>query len=161
CKEHFGLPPDAEVTIGTFYERLHPDDREATWRAIERSIEGRTQYDTEYRTVDARGRVRWDRAIGQPFYHVTRTPIRFAGIGLDGSGRIRQEEAPWEADRRKDEFLATLAHELRTPLAPIRNALHLMRHPGGGGGEFEAERAMAERQVVQLSRLVDDLMDVA
>src|SRR5262249_25435671 len=138
---------------------LHPDDREATRTAIERSIEGRTQYDAEYRTVDARGRVRWVRAIGQPFYDVTGTPIRFDGITVDVTERIRQEEGLREADRRKDEFLATLAHELRNPLAPIRNALHLMRHPGGG--EFEAERAMAERQVVHLSRLVDDLMDVA
>jgi PAS domain S-box-containing protein len=161
CKEHFGLPPDAEVTIGTFYERLHPEDRGPTRRAIERSIEGRVQFDTEYRTVDARGRVRWIRAIGQPFYDVTGTPTRFDGITVDVTGRIRQEEALREADRRKDEFLATLAHELRNPLAPIRNALHLMRGPVHSGEDFEAERAMAERQVVHLARLVDDLMDVA
>jgi CheY-like chemotaxis protein/two-component sensor histidine kinase len=66
-----------------------------------------------------------------------------------------------EADRRKDEFLATLAHELRNPLAPIRNALHLMGHRDGNGQGHEEERAMAERQVVHLARLVDDLMDVA
>ena len=64
-----------------------------------------------------------------------------------------------EADRLKDEFLATLAHELRNPLAPIRNALRLM--DGRGGPEIEPDRAMAERQVVHLARLVDDLMDVA
>ncbi len=66
-----------------------------------------------------------------------------------------------EADRRKDEFLATLAHELRNPLAPIRNALHLMAHPSEDRKAHEAERAMAERQVVHLARLIDDLMDVA
>jgi len=66
-----------------------------------------------------------------------------------------------EADRSKDEFLATLAHELRNPLAPIRNALHMMRLPAGDGRGWEAERAMAERQVVHLARLIDDLMDVA
>ncbi len=65
-----------------------------------------------------------------------------------------------ETDRRKDEFLATLAHELRNPLAPIRNILHLLREPGGDGPR-EAERAMAERNVVHLARLIDDLMDVA
>ncbi|WP_165252223.1 PAS domain S-box protein [Paludisphaera soli] len=64
-----------------------------------------------------------------------------------------------EADRRKDEFLATLAHELRNPLAPIRNALHLMGR--SGDGRREPERAMAERNVVHLARLIDDLMDVA
>lgn len=65
-----------------------------------------------------------------------------------------------EADRRKDEFLATLAHELRNPLAPIRNTLHLMRQIDGKG-PMEEDRAMAERQVVHLARLIDDLMDVA
>ena len=133
CKEHFGLPPDAEVTIDTFYERLHPDDREATRQAIERSIEGRTEYDVEYRTVDPQGRVRWVRAIGRAFYDVAGTPLRFDGITVDVTERIEQEEALREADRRKDEFLATLAHELRNPLAPIRNALHLMRQPAGDG----------------------------
>ena len=161
CKEHFGLPPDAEVTIDTFYERIHPDDREATRRAIERSIEGRTEYDAEFRTADPQGRVRWVRAIGRAFYDLAGTPIRFDGITVDVTGRIEQEEALREADRRKDEFLATLAHELRNPLAPIRNALHLMREPAADGDGIEAERAMAERQVVHLARLVDDLMDVA
>jgi PAS domain S-box-containing protein len=64
-----------------------------------------------------------------------------------------------EADRRKDEFLATLAHELRNPLAPIRNALRLMGAPGAGNQA--ANCAMAERQVAHLARLVDDLIDVA
>ncbi|MGO9599547.1 MAG: PAS domain S-box protein [Isosphaeraceae bacterium] len=64
-----------------------------------------------------------------------------------------------DADHRKDEFLATLAHELRNPLAPIRTALHLMSRPDLI--DYEAERAMAERLVIHLTRLVDDLMDVA
>jgi signal transduction histidine kinase/ActR/RegA family two-component response regulator len=66
-----------------------------------------------------------------------------------------------EADRSKNEFLATLAHELRNPLVAIRNVLHLMREASGNGEGNEAERAMAERQVVHLTRLIDDLMDVA
>ncbi len=65
-----------------------------------------------------------------------------------------------ETDRRKDEFLATLAHELRNPLAPIRNSLHLIRG-ANGDGPMESERAMAERNVVHLARLIDDLMDIA
>jgi PAS domain S-box-containing protein len=65
------------------------------------------------------------------------------------------------ADRMKNEFLATLAHELRNPLAPIRNALHLMKGASAEQASFEPDRAMAERQVVHLTRLIDDLMDVA
>ena len=82
------------------------------------------------------------------------------GMAIDITDRLEMEVALKEADRRKDEFLATLAHELRNPLAPIRNALHLMRQ-SDGDGPMEAERAMAERQVVHLARLIDDLMDVA
>jgi PAS domain S-box-containing protein len=66
-----------------------------------------------------------------------------------------------EADRRKDEFLATLAHELRNPLAPIRNGLELIRLAGAGGEELTQTRTMMDRQLTHLVRLVDDLMDVS
>ena len=66
-----------------------------------------------------------------------------------------------DADRRKNEFLATLAHELRNPLAPIRNGLQLMRMAASSGDESEHARDMMERQLTQMVRLVDDLMDVS
>ncbi len=65
------------------------------------------------------------------------------------------------ADRRKDEFLAMLAHELRNPLAPIRTALHLLRHPDTEAEVAEQAGAMVERQVQTMVRLVDDLLDVS
>jgi PAS domain S-box-containing protein len=65
------------------------------------------------------------------------------------------------ADRRKDEFLAMLAHELRNPLAPIRNSLHVLRMRGGDWSLVEKVRGMMERQVQHLARLVDDLLDVS
>ena len=66
-----------------------------------------------------------------------------------------------EADRRKNEFLATLAHELLNPLAPIRNGLQLIRLAGGEAATVEQARTMMERQLTQLVRLVDDLMDIS
>ena len=66
-----------------------------------------------------------------------------------------------EADRRKDEFLAMLAHELRNPLAPIRNALHLLGAPGASPATLQRVREMMERQVHHMVRLVDDLLDVS
>ncbi len=66
-----------------------------------------------------------------------------------------------EADRRKNEFLATLAHELRNPLAPIRNGLQLMKLAGMQKATVEQARSMMERQLTQMVRLVDDLMDVS
>ena len=66
-----------------------------------------------------------------------------------------------DADQRKDEFLATLAHELRNPLAPIRNGLQVLRLAGEGGAMVEEARSMMERQLTQMVRLVDDLLDVS
>ncbi len=66
-----------------------------------------------------------------------------------------------DADRRKDEFLATLAHELRNPLAPIRNGLQLIKLADGQPVAVERARAMMERQLAQMVRLIDDLMDVS
>jgi PAS domain S-box-containing protein len=66
-----------------------------------------------------------------------------------------------DADRRKDEFLATLAHELRNPLAPIRNGLQILKLAGPGGPVAEQARSIMERQLGQMVRLVDDLLDVS
>lgn len=297
-KAHFHLPADAVVTIGTFFDRIHPEDREPTRQAIERSIAGRTPYDVNYRTVNPdTGAITWVRAIGRTAYAADGTPNRFDGVTLDVSEQKRAEAglkeseerrrlaldaaelgawhidpvsntlttderfrrlfsgtdaaidygealarihtddrqriretmaeaagsdnpAPFaeefrvvhpdgkerwihakgranydrleprrlvsfdgtvaditgrkrieeererlvgelrDADRRKDEFLATLAHELRNPLAPIRNGLHMMQL-AGVDGTIESARAMMERQLTQLVRLVDDLLDVS
>jgi hypothetical protein len=79
----------------------------------------------------------------------------------DVTERRRAERELREADRRKDEFLAMLAHELRNPLAPIRNALHVMKVAGTDVRAVEQARQMTERQVGHLVRLVDDLLDVS
>jgi signal transduction histidine kinase len=73
----------------------------------------------------------------------------------------RRAEALRDADRRKDEFLATLAHELRNPLAPLRNALEILRLAGTNTAMSEKAREMMERQLNQMVRLVDDLLDVS
>ena len=159
-KEHFGLPPDTRVTIDTFFERLHPDDRERTRQAIEKAIQDRTDYDIEYRTVGLDGRERWIRAIGRATYR-DGTPERFDGITVDVTERVRQEEALKEAARHKDEFLATLAHELRNPLAPLRNGLQIMRLAAGDPEKLEQARAMMERQLGHMVRLIDDLLDLS
>jgi signal transduction histidine kinase len=75
--------------------------------------------------------------------------------------RLRVEKALREASRRKDQFLATLAHELRNPLVPIRNALEIMRLAGNAPATVESNRVLIARQVKQLVRLIDDLLDIA
>jgi PAS domain S-box-containing protein len=82
-------------------------------------------------------------------------------VARDISDRKRSEESLREIDRRKDEFLATLAHELRNPLAPIRNAVQILQTQGSLGPALEWARDVIDRQSRQLSRLVDDLLDVS
>jgi two-component system CheB/CheR fusion protein len=99
---------------------------------------------------------------------LTFSPVRDAsgrlfgasGIDRDISDRKRAEESLRDEARRKDEFLAMLGHELRNPLAPIRNCLHLLRSPGLAPAQTERALRTIERQVTHLTRLVDDLLDI-
>jgi len=100
---------------------------------------------------------------------VTISPVRDAANRIIAASNVirdvtRQKQADQalrEADRRKDEFLATLAHELRNPLAPIRNSLHILQLAAGSDPAVEQVREMMDRQVNQMVRLVDDLMEVS
>jgi len=93
CKAHFGLLPDATVTIDTFYDRIHPDDVQRTRDAIDASIGSRTQYDIEYRTLQRDGSYRWIRAMGRAEYDPGGQPRRFEGVTLDTTAAKRSYEA--------------------------------------------------------------------
>ncbi|MEO6811435.1 MAG: PAS domain S-box protein [Isosphaeraceae bacterium] len=82
-------------------------------------------------------------------------------IARDVTNRKRTEAALKDADRRKDEFLATLAHELRNPLAPLRNGLQILRLTGTNDPATEQVQEMLERQVQHMVRLVDDLLELS
>jgi len=160
-KQHFFLPPDARVTIELFYERIHPEDREATRAAIDASIANHTSYDVVYRTVDPQsGEHNYVRALGGTAYAHDGTPLRFDGVTVDVTALKRAEAKLREQDRRKDEFLATLAHELRNPLAPIRSGLELLRTSDEVARKAQIH-AMMERQLGHLVRMVDDLLDIS
>jgi len=87
-----------------------------------------------------------------------RTIAQYVAIASERSRLLRELR---DTDRRKDEFLATLAHELRNPLAPIRNALYIMELAAKGETAVDRARAMMERQLAHMVRLIDDLLDVS
>jgi PAS domain S-box-containing protein len=142
------------------------------WRTIARPCDMGAYLDEVYddirmRTYNRRthaqvgdGSWHWFESHAAPWYSGDGAHRGYIGIALDITDAVQAEEALKQADRRKDEFLATLAHELRNPLAPISNAVHLMRRPDG---RRQADRVieMVGRQVRQIVRLVDDLMEVS
>jgi PAS domain-containing protein len=92
-KEHFFLSPEAEVSIETFFSRLHPEDRDTTQAAIDRSIAAREPFEIEYRTLDPTGdRVKWIRALGRAVYDDTGAAIQFNGITFDITRRKLAEQ---------------------------------------------------------------------
>jgi PAS domain S-box-containing protein len=96
-------------------------------------------------------------------------PVKLPGGALLGAGvvvtdiddRKRMEEALKDADQRKDQFLAMLAHELRNPLAPISNAVQIMQLEGPNGANFRWSTEVIEDQIKHMTRMVDDLLDVS
>jgi PAS domain S-box-containing protein len=130
----------------------------ANWKAA--LAEGRPWEDTfPLRRHD--GAMRWHLSRALPVHDEQGRVTRWFGTNTDITEMRQLEEALKEADRLKDEFLAMLAHELRNPLAPIRNALHVLRQPGADAETAGRVRDMAERQVKHMARLLDDLLDVS
>jgi PAS domain S-box-containing protein len=147
--------------VEDFADIVHPEDRERVNAAISAAVESKEPYSIEMRVVWPDGTVRWIATNGKVIFDTQGQPVRMLGATVDITERKLQEEALREADRRKDEFLAMLAHELRNPLAPIRNAVQLMRRLGPSEPEIQWTREVIDRQVEHLVRLVDDLLDVS
>jgi PAS domain S-box-containing protein len=102
----------------------------------------------------------WANVVITAIYDKNRRLVGYAKVTRDMTDK-RKVEALEAANRQKNEFLAMLAHELRNPLAPIRNGLQLLRLPDIDSGTAQQTTEMMERQVVHLVRLVDDLLDVS
>ncbi|HYQ91509.1 MAG TPA: PAS domain S-box protein, partial [Candidatus Competibacteraceae bacterium] len=141
-------------------EAIHPEDRDRVRSCFYRLVE-QGKYDEQYRVVRPDGSIHWIRDRGFPIKDDSGRIYRVAGIAEDITERKQSEEALCEADRRKDDFLAVLAHELRNPLAPIRNAVTILRHQGTPELRLQWCRDVIDRQVDQMARLLDDLLDVS
>jgi len=136
-----------------------PDDLPRILELWSASLRTGTPFETEFRLRGADGVYRWFLTRAVPVNDASGRIVRWFGTNTN-IDELRQTRRDLEiASGAKDEFLAMLGHELRNPLAPIVSALELMQmHPDG---VFEMERAVIERQVVHMVRLVDDLLDVS
>jgi signal transduction histidine kinase/ActR/RegA family two-component response regulator len=130
----------------------------AAWKECART--GNNWY-REHRMMGVDGKYHSILAQGVPIRNEAGQIMRWAGINLDISRLKNTERALLEADRRKDEFLATLAHELRNPLAPIRNAVRILDSDVADERQRKWGREVIARQVQRMSLLLDDLLDVS
>jgi len=146
---------------GGWLEAVHPDDRAAATRRWE-ALATEHHYDEEFRISVPDGQTRWVRDRLFPVRNSRGEVYRVARVTSDITARKEMEALLRVADSNKNQFLATLAHELRNPLSPIRNAAALLGATGEGAGERQARaREVITRQVDHLAHLVDDLLDVA
>jgi PAS domain S-box-containing protein len=140
---------------------LHPDDVEDTMAAWQECVRTGRMWYREHRMLGVDGKYHAVLAHGVPIRDASGRVERWAGINLDISRLKNTEYALLEADRRKDEFLATLAHELRNPLAPIRNAVRILDSDAADNKQRKWGREVIARQVHRMSLLLDDLLDVS
>ncbi|MEO5770977.1 MAG: PAS domain-containing sensor histidine kinase, partial [Burkholderiaceae bacterium] len=145
--------------LATFKSHLHPADLMRVEQTVNEALGWRDEMHLECRVIWPDGGVHWIEVHATVFRQGGK-PRSMAGIVADVSERKFAEEALRDADRRKDVFLATLAHELRNPMAPISNSLAVMRRSESPALHAQA-MATVEKQLAHLVRLVDDLLDVS
>jgi signal transduction histidine kinase/ActR/RegA family two-component response regulator len=173
-KAQFGRRLDEPFSYDDLLSSIHPLDRARVSDAVARSVSTGADYDEEYRVVWPSGEAHWLMARGRAIFDERGRALRMVGVSLDVTERRRMDEALQEsraelarqaeelrrANQRKDEFLATLAHELRNPLAPIRTGMELLAQ---SPEDIARERTLGvmRRQISHMVRLIDDLLDVS
>lgn len=162
----FGYASEEELDLQEPINRIHPEDRARVSAAVVAAMDPMTSgaYHEIYRVLWPDGSLRWIDATGQGQFEERdgeRRATHFVGVLSDITDQQQRIASLHEADARKDEFLAMLAHELRNPLAPLTNALKLLERAEPLTDRGRSTVGLAQRQAHQLQRLVDDLLEVS
>ncbi len=177
CKAMFGLSPQAAVTYEMHLAALHPDDRDHVYTKGQAALDpANGNFDVEYRAIGIEDGVeRWIAAKGKVIFSATGVPLRFIGtvLNITEQKRIaiereqllqREQAARAEAEkvnRIKDEFLAVLSHELRSPLNPILGWSKLLQTRKYDPEKSQQALKTIERNAKLQANLIDDLLDVS
>src|SRR6266404_4866000 len=175
-EEIFGLEPgEFPQTEEAFLDFVYSEDREALQKAVALAIAQRTDYEIDFGYTNKDGKPGWMLGRGRAFYDADGKPYRLAGLGWDVTGRKRAEEErerliesehaarteAEEANRIKDEFLATLSPELRTPLTAILGWLAMLRAERLDQETTAHALETVERNARAQAQLIEDLVDVS
>ncbi|BBL75970.1 PAS domain-containing hybrid sensor histidine kinase/response regulator [Methylomagnum ishizawai] len=140
---------------------IHPEDRERALSGWQTAVRLGAVYNAEYRLRRVDGVWRWASVTGTPVRSEDGRILKWVGMISDITERKQAEAALLKADSQKNVFLAMLAHELRNPLAPITHAVQILRRPGLKDAQLAWCRDVIDRQAGQMTRLVDDLLDIS
>ncbi len=168
-EEIVGLIPGTFAgTWQAFHALIHPEDRYRFRKAVVGAMRQNQDFRAEVRMMGSDGVWRWVAARGQVLRDESGAAVGMIGLGMDVTDAkrmeetlIRQADSLMEADRRKDQFLAMLGHELRNPLNALTNALYLLERSDTQPATLERVLPLMDRQVKQMTRLVEDLLDVS
>lgn len=157
--EYTGLSPDSKSA--DWVAAIHPHDLNRTISRWQDSVRSGETFQSKYRLLSAEGSYQWFQVRARPIHDNEKRVTKWFGACSDIDELVRVQDALEEADRRKNEFLAMLAHELRNPLAPIRNAVQVMGLLNLTDPRLLWVKSMIDRQLKHLVHLVDDLLDVS
>ncbi|MCA1326286.1 ATP-binding protein [Herbaspirillum sp. alder98] len=164
----FSGQPSGQAPIPSWIDSIHPDDRQAATQDFLACCAAGSAFHHVYRLRHASGAYRWAVVSGTPLFDEADNGIGFVGSVVDVHDE-REAKRTLEIladdlakiNQRQNEFLVTLAHELRNPLAPIRNGLEVIKMLGSDNERQRGIHQMMDRQVHHLTHLVEDLLDIA
>jgi PAS domain S-box-containing protein len=139
----------------------HPDHVARVVAKFRRHIATGEPWEDTFPLRGKDGEYRWFLSRAFPLRDQTGRIVSWFGTNTDINAQRQAEEALRDADRRKDDFIAVLAHELRNPLSPVRNAVEILKRLDLQEPRLERARAVIDRQVSHMARLIDDLLDVS
>lgn len=151
---------EEEAPLHSWQNNVHPDDRKYCV-LYDDAVAQKKPFRHQLRLAHASGQWRNVEMHAKPNYTQAGEYVGFIGTSIDVTERLIVESRLAEADKRKDEFLATLGHELRNPLAPILTSIEFIKESGKHSEQVNSAIDIIERQSRQMALLIDDLMDAS
>jgi PAS domain S-box-containing protein len=158
--EFAGAPPEAAMD-GLWVRFIHPEDVQGAQSAWSASVASGEPYETTFRVRHRSGEYRWTLARAVPLRDEAQQIVKWVGTNTDIHEKVIGEQELRDAHRRKDEFLAMLAHELRNPLVPIGAGAEMLAMAKSDDKHVREVSDMIRRQVKHVTGLINDLLDVS